>query len=310
MSKNIPALKRGFSYRQGTAGSGGLGIYTDGLLIAEYENYNDQLMITYGKSLTGVPQGIYEESATKNYPIGTKRIVDDMTFHYCAARTEPTTGTSKSILASRAVANTHSYVTASTVVAANAGATSITATVAGTATNAYENGYILQQPSPWTHNQKIRIKSNTTTVYTTKDPLEQLVNAADNLFFSKNMYASCGKTATDGSDYAHREYRRFVAVPLLNVTSAYYFWGQTWGPCCIQFESSTYLPGGLANVYGTWRTSTVFFDDYGAVSPGGEEGTAPYNCGCGTQEAGFVIPDTYTAGADGWSILIYLQIAP
>jgi len=312
MGRNIAASKRGFGYRHGTAESGGLGLYVDGLMVVEYENYNDQLMLTYGKSLTGVPQGIYEESVTQNYPIGTRRVVDDMVFKYCHSRTDPT-GQASLPLANRGVVNTHLAVLDTTVVAASVAATTITATVAGVAANSYENGYIIQQPTVgWTQNSKLRIKSNTTTVFTLKDPLVESVATTDNLFFSKNMYAAVGKSPVTGADSAYRTDRSIVAVPLLDITSEYYFWGQTWGPCCVQFGDATYRAGDTS--YGDWGNRVVWFDHYGAASCGSEPDdspAAPYKCGRGVQIAGFCIPCTYdTGGIVDWSILIFLQLTP
>ena len=293
MAKNISGLKRGFSYRHGTAGSGGLGVYTDGLLMAEYENYNDQLMITYGKSLTGVPQGIYEESVTQNYAVGTKRVVDDMVFRYCHAEADPG-GTSSTIRANRAVVDKHIPITASAVTAASVGDTTITATVSDVAANNYLNGYIIQQPTVgWDQNSKLRIKSNTTTVFTLKDPLVQIVAATDTMLFSKNMYASVGKIPTNGTG---KEYMSWVAVPLLHVTAEYYFWGQTWGPCCIQYgEGTTDRPGETASV------RAFGFDYYGAAICSSTALNAPSQ-----QIGGFVIPNTWGT----WSMLMMLQLSP
>lgn len=292
MGKNISGLKRGFSYRHGTAGSGGLGVYTDGLLIAEYENYNDQLMITYGKSLTGVPQGIYEESATQNYDIGTRRIVDDMVFRYCETEADPG-GTSSTIRANRAVVTKHIPVTASAVTAAVVTATTVTATVAGVSADLYKDGYIIQQTSPWTQNSKLRIKSNTTTVFTLKDPLVLAVGSSDTMLFSKNMYKDVGKIPTNGTG---KEYMSWVAVPLLHVTASYYFWGQTWGPCCIQYgEGSTDRPGETASV------RAFGFDYYGAAICSSTALNAPSQ-----QIGGFVIPNTWGT----WSMLMMLQLSP
>jgi len=290
MAKNIPGLKRGWSYREGTAGSGGLGLYVDGLMVAEYENYNDQLMITYGKSLTGVPQGIYEESATQNYDIGTKRVVDDMVFHYCQAEAD-SGSTYKAIQPNRAVVTKHIPVTASAVTAASVGATTITATVSDVAANNYADGYIIQQNSPWTQNSKLRIKSNTTTVFTLKDPLVLAVGASDSLHFSKNMYKDVGMLETNATG---KEYHSWAAVPLLGVTAEYYFWGQTWGPCCVQYGVGTpHRPGESPS------ERSFAFDYYGAAIYSSDLLAAG-------NAAGWVIPNTWGT----WSMLMMLRLAP
>jgi len=241
-------------------------------------------------TLTTSPQGIYEESSTQQHPIGSRLIVDDMVFKYCAAEADPG-GTSSTILPNMAVVNKAAPVAASAITAiTSTGATAITCTVAGTAAHAYENGYIIQQPTvAWTQNGKLRIADNTTTVYTLKDPIVQTIASTDNLYFNKNMYADVGKNPTN---IAGRQFTSWVAVPLLAITPSYYFWGQTWGPCCLQFGEGSAHRGGETederffgfNVYGGTATSNI-----------------PER-----MHAGFVIP--YTFGT--YSMLFMLQITP
>lgn len=290
MARNIKAGKRGFGYNYLTGGEGGLGIYVDGLLMAEYENLNDGLQITYGRNLTGTKQGIYEQSATKNYDIGTRRVLDDMVFRYCQA--EPATGTTyKAIQPSRAVVNKHVPVTASAVTAASVGASTITATVASVAASSYKDGYIIQQNSPWTQNSKLRIKDNTTTVFTLKEPLVLAVGASDTMLFSRNMYSDVGMIVTNGTG---KEYMSWVAVPLLGITAEYYFWGQTWGPCCVQYgEGTTHRPGETAS------ERAFSFDYYGAAIHADDYLEA-------SMTFGWVIPNTWGT----WSMLMMLRLAP
>ncbi len=235
---------------------------------------------------------VYAESATQEYPIGTKLVLDDMVFRYCEAEADPG-GTSSTIRANRAVVCKHIPVTASVVVAADVGDTTITATVASVSANLYENGYIIQQPTvSWDQNSKLRIKSNTTTAFTLKDALVEAVASTDTMLFSKNMYKDVGKIPTNGTG---KEYMSWVAVPLLHITASYYFWGQTWGPCCIQYgEATTDRPGETASV------RAFAFDYYGAAICSSTALNAPSQ-----QIGGFVIPNTYGT----WSMLVMLQLS-
>jgi len=236
---------------------------------------------------------VYAEDAVQKYPIGTKLVLDDMVFRYCHAEADPG-GTSSTIRANRAVVFKQIPVTASVVVAADVGDRTITATVAGVAVNNYENGYIIQQPTvSWDQNSKLRIKSNTTTVFTLKDALVEAVAATDTMLFSKNMYSDVGKIPTNGTG---KEYMSWVAVPLLHITPSCYFWGLTWGPCCIQYgDGSTDRPGETASV------RAFGFNFYGAAICSAGALNAPSQ-----QIGGFVIPNTWGT----WSMLVMLQLSP
>lgn len=235
-------------------------------------------------------QDIHEESVTKKYPIGMRYAIDDRVFRYCHAESNPG-GVSPLILRSRAVVNKHKPVLATGVIAALAGATQITCTVAGVADGDYENGYIIQQPTvDWAGNMILAIRNNVGGVYTLKNPLIYPVAATDNLFFSKNIYAAVGKIPTNGEG---KEYMSWVAVPLMDVTPEYYFWGQTWGPCCVQFgEGTPHRPGESPS------ERFFGFDYYGAAVYASDA--------LGIHSCGFVLPNTWGT----YSMLCMLQISP
>jgi len=219
--------------------------------------------------------------------------VDDMVFRYCHAEVSPG-GTSPLIRRNRGVVFKQIPVTASVVVAALVDATEITATVAGVSDGDYRDGYIIQQPTvDWDGNAKLRIRNNRLGVYTLKDALAYAVAATDNLMFSKNIYSDVGKIPTNGTG---KEYMSIVAVPLIHVTPEYYFWGQTWGPCCVQFgEGTPHRPGETAS------ERSFGFDYYGAAIC---QTPAPFNLP--VQKGGFVLPNTWGT----WSILVMLQLSP
>ena len=238
-------------------------------------------------------QSIWVESAVQNYPVGMRLRFDDMTFHYCHAEADPG-GVSSTIRRNRGVVFKQIPVTASGVVAAPAGATQITCTVAGVTDHLYKDGHIIQQPTVnWDGNAKLRIKDNVAGVYTLKDPLVYPIAATDNLFFSKNIYSEVGKIPTNGTG---KEYMSIVAVPLIHVTPLYYFWGQTWGPCCVQFGQGTpHRPGESPS------ERAFGFDYYGAAIC---QSPAPFSLIM--QKGGFVLPNTWTT----WSMLVMLQLSP
>jgi len=235
-------------------------------------------------------QNIHEQSAIKKYPIGMRYAIDDRVFRYCKAEADPG-GVSSTILRSRAVVFKHIPVTATGVVAAAAGASQITCTVAGVSDGDYENGYIIQQPTVgWAGNMILAIRNNVGGVYTLKNPLIYEVKATDNLSFSKNIYAEVGKIPTNGTG---KEYMSWVAVPMMDVTPENYFWGQTWGPCCIQFgEGTPHRPGESPS------ERFFGFDYYGAAIYASDA--------LGVHSCGFVLPNTWGA----WSMLCMLQISP
>jgi len=311
MAKVINALKRGFSYRHATGGRGALGLYTDGLLVAEYENYlgNDEPVTIYGKSLTNVDQWFNEESATKNYAIGTKMEVEDMVFRYAHVNAD-----SDSVWRGRGTLNLgknakvytgHNYISAMT--AASAAAETVTVTLTEDATaDEFENGWMALFPSVWTGIVTGRVKRNDATSTTTKLYLKEGIQAACGAASTGrlhwNQYAYVGKPFTSAD--VTPGFSAVVGCAWVNCTADYYLWVQTWGPYMCQY-SETEKPG-----QGRYHRS-VYFDSYGGfLNPATE---SIYNETTGdAQLAGFSLPCALnsTDEGSGWSPWVMLQISP
>jgi hypothetical protein len=237
--------------------------------------------------LSGRPhQSVYEQSAIQNYPIGTRYQHGDRTFYYCLAA-----GTTA--VAMKAGHNSIADTGVNTYAAIYAvGETELR--IEDTATRAahyYQNGYV------WIMNlisgiyQMLKIKDSEGALagddhvhITLYEGLPFAVPASTFVTIWPNPYAAIIFTTS--------AYASMVCVPLIPVTSGYYFWGQTWGPCFGTAMSA--IPGAAS------ADRAVFFNGDGALINGASLTTN------GAQLAGFVI--TMTSG--GGDQFYQLQLAP
>lgn len=307
MARNVKASKRGFGYRHATGGRGGLGLYSDGLLFNEYENYggNDEQVIICGKNLTGTDQWFTEESSTKNYKIGTRMVVEDMVFRYAhisAYRASAWRGRGMQNIGKQTSTNCldDGYRTSSAMTAAAAGATSVTVTIddsySATA-NEFEDGVIALFPSTWTGIILGRIRSNTatstTTTFALKEGIQDACGITSTSKINWNPYLYTGTPKTD-SPIAFRSSP--VGCLNVNATADYYVWLQTWGPYLGQYGMPT-KPGEGKDY------RCVYFDRYGAFINGTDAGITH-------QYAGFVLAGTAEDQGDGWTPFVMLQLSP
>ena len=109
-----------------------------------------------------------------------------------------------------------------------------------------------------------------------------------------NMYYDTRTASTIGAPA--RNYISFVVVPLIAVTSSYYYWGQTWGPCYGTVESI--VPGSAVN------SRRVCFSPNGHLWSGTTLATGVVYS---AQDAGYLIPQTSSGAGDQ---LYFLQLAP
>ena len=256
-----------------------------------YPHYNaDGVLASHvlsdGLLAGGVWQNLYEQSLTQNFPIGTRLQIQDRTFHYaCAGGT--------TAVAMKAGHNASAEYSANTAaVAYAAGATTIIFLDTDTrAAHYYQNGYA------WVMNlvsgvyQFLKIKDSlvaeaadnqvTLELY---DPLPFAIPASTWLTVHRNPYASILFTTVNTSS--------MVGVPLIPVTSGYFFWIQTWGPCFGTAMSA--IPGAAAN------DRAVYFNSDGALINGASLTTN------GMQYAGFLLPNT----AGGGDQFYCLQLNP
>jgi hypothetical protein len=235
-------------------------------------------------AISGGPwQGIYEESAVQRFPVGTRLQIADRVFYYCKAA--GTTAT-----AMKAGHNSIADVGVNTAAAIHAaGETAITILDTATrAANYYQNGYL------WVMNevsgvfQMLKIKSSDAAaaaddqvVIHLYDPLPFAIPASTFVTVWPNPYSAV--------TFTNSTYQSMVCVPLIPVTSGYYFWGQTYGPCFGTAMSA--VPGAAAT------DRDVYFNSDGALINGASLTTN------GAQRAGYIITGTSSGAGDQFYML-------
>jgi hypothetical protein len=234
----------------------------------------------------GAWQSPYEQSATQNFPIGTRLQLDDRVFRYCQAK-----GTTAVAMKAGHNGTADVGVNTAAVIYPVGTTTLIILDTATRAINYYENGYL------WVMNlvsgiyQMYRIKSSAAALaaddqveLTLYDPIPNAIPASTWVTAWPNPYSNILFTTDTHSS--------MVCVPLIPVTTDYYFWGQTWGPCFGTAMSA--LPGAAAN------DRDIFFNADGALINGSSLTTN------GAQRAGTLL--TMTSG--GGDQFYMLQLAP
>ncbi len=172
-------------------------------------------------------QGLTAQSATQNFPIGTRIVVGERVFRYAKAGGTLVAGKALVAEASKSdhvdlVPSAAASTGDKTISLTNGASTAITADM-------YAEGYLFGNDGTG-QGYIYRIASNTAaatsavTTVTLKDALLVDVTADANNEFGlmKNVWAAVTHSAT--------EELLFVGVPLIAVTDTYYFWCQTWGP--------------------------------------------------------------------------------
>ena len=246
----------------------------------------DGHQLSAGPISGGKWQSVYEQSATQNFPIGTRLQIDDRVFRYCKAG-----GTTA--VAMKAGHNGTADVGVNTAAVDYAiGETVIT--IADTTTRAadyYKDGYLWVMDLVSGIYQMYKIKSSAVAaadddevVLTLYEPIPVAIPASTWVTAWPNPYSNVIFT-TSG-------YASMVCVPIIPVTTSYYFWGQTWGPC---FGTAMSAIPGAAN-----GDRAVFFNSDGALVNGSSLTTN------GAQLAGYVI--TMTSG--GGDQFYMLQLTP
>lgn len=230
-------------------------------------------------------QGWYEQSATPKYPVGLRYAVGDRVFRYCRAAT--------ALRLHHGEGNNDVLHEQNTEVIAYAGDLSLTILHTTATADQFKDGYINIHTAPM--QICLRIKGNaasdsTRTVLYLKDPLIADVAAGTFTDIHANIYNNVGGRA-GGTHYTSA-----ICIPLINVTSGYYFWGQTWGPVVATAAAG----GGLG---GAVDERAVYFDDDGSIGVMGDcAGSATQL----PQHAGFLLATTALGSDD---IFFMLQLA-
>lgn len=203
-------------------------------------------------------QALTAESATQNFPIGTRIVVGERVFRY--AKAGGTLAAGKALVAAAAAAD-HIDLVPSAVASAGDTAISLTngASTAITA-NMYDEGYLFSNDGT-DEGHMYRIASHTTAAvdavatFTLTDALLTDVTAdnANEFGLIKNAWSGVTHSAT--------EELLFAGVPLIDVTDTYYFWCQTWG-MAMMFRFDTAADGTVlslgTNVAGQMKTMAEY----------------------------------------------------
>ena len=233
----------------------------------------------------GVWQNIYEQSATQNFPIGTRLQLHDRTFYYAR-------GSGTTAVAMKAGHNDSAESAYNTDAVAypvgHTGAIRILDTNTRAA-HYFQNGYIWIMGATVFQLLKIRDSDLGTAAHVDiylYDPLPTAVPASTFTCCHRNPYACV--------TFTNSEHMAMIGVPLIPVTTGYYFWIQTWGPCF--GTASSAIPGALAG------DREVYYATDGALMAGQDVDALTVM----RQRAGFIISNT-TAGGDQFYML---QITP
>lgn len=210
---------------------------------------------TRDSNLTGVGLrghiNVYAQSATQQFPLGTKIIRGDQVFRYCKAGEALTIATP---LQSAAAA--HAEQDDDIVCGAAAAAGAYTVEVTSTANldtspndtaNNFAEGYLFVNDEAG-EGQCYKIKSNEAlsgtdnATFTLYDPIITALTTVSQLGLAKNPYKDVIKSAAVVTGM-------FIGVPLIAVTSGYYFWAQTGGVAPVVAHAA--VAKGTAVIVGT-----------------------------------------------------------
>jgi len=196
-----------------------------------YNNATTDSLGSIAGATGGSPQGIYEESSTQEYPIGTKREFEDgRVFRYSSFAAAVNAG----ILVSQDVSATSIVESDGKLTAAAIGATEVIYTDSGTVgsatANQYAGGY-LHITDDAGEGYQYRIKSNTAAssnavTFTLYDGLVVAVTTATDVAVTGNLYNQV--RATDFTNGAKVDCT-VAGVTARSFTSGYYGWIQTAG---------------------------------------------------------------------------------
>ena len=224
----------------------------------------------------GTSQDIYTQSATQNYAIGTRLVVDDRVFKYSLA--------GGNLIKMMGAYNESQWpINGALVRDYTVGANNIYIPDAVGAANAYAGGWIVVFTAPL---QMRRIIANDasdgTEVRLWLDGAFEGAAVLIGVWVTgyPNIYSNVQSPPAVAPDYIS-----FVCVPLITVTAGNYFWGQTWGPC--YGVAGATVPGATA------QNRWVGFSTAGNLISNGDA-----NMGAGTQLAGFVLPRTSLGSGD------------
>ena len=246
----------------------------------------------------GIPT-IFEQDVVQKYPIGTRYVDGQSTYHYyyaAGAITVALTG----ITSTKGMLNSAGYVYGAH--AAGVIKVKIDGTSNGVpAENYYAGGQIVFFAANSVGRSQMRIVSSlaaeATTPYAVELTLEQPTYQAlaDNVSCEvmPNRYVSCESSFQGQSGDGTSGTCPTLGIPCRNMTAARYGWAQTWGPCFVGRTSTE--PGD--------NQRQVCFSTDGSIQPISERWGAATSLSM--QMAGYSL--SIKAAGTGW---IYLMIDP
>lgn len=185
-------------------------------------------------------QGIYEQSSTQEHKLGSRLQLGDRVFRYANAG-ETLTPAELVQQALYAGATTTLQNTSAVTVAASAGASRIyvNAVTTAQAANLFADGYAAVWDATTAGTSWLfKIKGNsalatsgTTSYVDIYDVLPVALTTDDQVFLMTSPYKSLIQSAASATGAA-------MGIVPVAVTSAYYFWLQTWGPAAVNPEDA------------------------------------------------------------------------
>ncbi len=234
----------------------------------------------------GFFQDIHETSTVKNYTLGTKISRDDRVFRYCKA------GAALRELIPGANASGQTEVNTDTTVRAVG---DILVTILDTTVrvvNYYAGGYFwVMYYAPATTGIGIlyRVVSSTagtgtSVVLTLATPLKRAIPSTTWTTSWPSIYGNVSN--------AQMAKASMVCMPLVQVASGSYFWGQTGGPC---FAQCGYSPGSK-----DYDREFYYKGNLDGVLPGSE---VDFTSDVIPQRVGYLLPNTGVVGTDNFFML-------
>lgn len=241
----------------------------------------------------GSDQDFYEESATQNFRIGTRRVQDERVFRYMKASSNGIARPNWGCQNMNIYKDDNLQDTWEGSMTGTASIGDVTITIADTNTNHgadhFAGGWVT---AFYAVNTRIyRIRSSTasdgaTVTLTLWDPIREAMSATF-MTVHPSIYTKVERVHGGGSTTAAT-----VCVSPIPVTGSYYFWGQTWGPCYC-------TPSGAAPGTGAYERLLSFNYDGSVVL------TPAFAAGSYRQLAGYLLE--YTQSGDNF---FCLMIAP
>ncbi len=215
----------------------------------------DQLITAGHKLPLGKIQDVHEESEVQNYDIGTRMVMDDRVFRYCRAKEalDPLMGARADVMPREGAADAVAYEVGEKVITIPMNSNGPDYTAEKTL-NYWAEGYVWFQLGAVHQMYRIKSSAVATTVGRTTSVTGGFVDITLYETLKKRVTASVWLTAWVNPykvcKHEHNTRMSIIAMPLIDVTINYYFWGQTWGPCFgTQFSTKPGLAAADREVY-------------------------------------------------------------